>query len=244
MRLATFNILHGRDPDTDHVDPSRLAAAVRELDADVVALQEVDRNQPRSGHADLAAVAAEAMGAVDHRFVAALSGEERPDAAGYGVALLSRQPVSAWQVVRLPGVPVPAPWAFHDQRLPHLVRDEPRVGVAAEIEVPGGGRLTVVSTHLSFLTYWNRRQLRQLVRAVRPSPRPLVLLGDLNMGPGTATRTTGMRALAAHLTFPAWRPERQIDHALADGPVTAVASRALHAGLSDHLALTVDIRLG
>src|SRR4051794_910285 len=197
MRLATFNILNGRSPGDDHVDPGLLARAVREIDADVLALQEVDRNQARSAHADLTAVAAEAMGAVDHRFVAALSGSpgatwtaatgtEQPDSAGYGVALLSRHPVAAWEVVRLAGMPVPGPWLFHGRRLPRLVRDEPRVAVAAQVELPGGGCLTVANTHLSFLTYWNRRQLRQLLTSLREARRPLVLAGDLNMGPGPA----------------------------------------------------------
>lgn len=256
MRLATFNILHGsRHHGDQHVDPGLLAHAVRELDADVLALQEVDRNQSRSAHADLTAVAAEAMGAVDHRFVAALSGSpgatwtaatgaEHPDSAGYGVALLSRHPVAAWEVVRLPGAPVPAPWVFHGRRLPRLVRDEPRVAVAAQVELPGGGCLTVANTHLSFLTYWNRRQLRQLTAALREARRPLVLAGDLNMGPGPATAVSGLRSLAAHPTFPADRPEAQIDHVLADGPVRAVRSEACRLGISDHLALVVDVATG
>ena len=74
MRIATFNILHGRSPVDDRVDVERLAAAVKTLDADVLGLQEVDRDQPRSMGADLTAVAAEAMGAVDSQFVAALHG--------------------------------------------------------------------------------------------------------------------------------------------------------------------------
>jgi endonuclease/exonuclease/phosphatase family metal-dependent hydrolase len=74
MRIATFNILSGRSPGDDRVDEVRFAEAVRALDADVLGLQEVDRNQPRSQHADLTAIAAEAMGAVAHRFVAALHG--------------------------------------------------------------------------------------------------------------------------------------------------------------------------
>jgi endonuclease/exonuclease/phosphatase family metal-dependent hydrolase len=74
MRMATFNILHGRSIDDGKVDVDRLADCVRRLDADVLALQEVDCDQPRSAMADLTAVAAEAMGAVSHRFVAAVSG--------------------------------------------------------------------------------------------------------------------------------------------------------------------------
>ncbi len=64
MRLATFNILSGRRPGDGVADLAAFARAVAELDVDVLALQEVDRNQPRSGHGDLTAIAAEAMGAV------------------------------------------------------------------------------------------------------------------------------------------------------------------------------------
>ncbi|MFC7497578.1 MULTISPECIES: endonuclease/exonuclease/phosphatase family protein [unclassified Nocardioides] len=254
MRLATFNILHGRSPADDRVDVERFAAAVRELDADVLALQEVDRNLPRSAHADLTAVAAGAMGAAEHRFVAALDGSpgatwtaatgaEQPDSAGYGVALLSRYPVTAWEVVRLPALPARGPWRWHDQRLPRLVRDEPRVAVAAQVETPAGS-VTVANTHLSFLHYWNGRQLRQLVRALRDARRPLVLTGDLNMGPRRAERVTGLVSLAAHRTFPADSPDRQIDHVLADGALVATASEARRLALSDHLALVVDLEIG
>ncbi|MEV6815065.1 endonuclease/exonuclease/phosphatase family protein, partial [Micromonospora sp. NPDC051296] len=52
MRLATFNLLHGRSLTDGLVDPARLAAAVSDLDADVLALQEVDRDQSRSGNLD------------------------------------------------------------------------------------------------------------------------------------------------------------------------------------------------
>ena len=45
MRLATFNLLHGRSLTDGLVDSDRLAAAVAALDADVLALQEVDRDQ-------------------------------------------------------------------------------------------------------------------------------------------------------------------------------------------------------
>ena len=53
MRLATFNILHGRTVADGVVDLERLRAAVKAIDADVLGLQEVDCDQPRSQLADL-----------------------------------------------------------------------------------------------------------------------------------------------------------------------------------------------
>jgi endonuclease/exonuclease/phosphatase family metal-dependent hydrolase len=251
MRLATFNILHGRNPADDVVDVDVYAGAISTLDADVLALQEVDRNQSRSHGADLTAVAAEAMGAVEHRFVAAMTGspgaawvaatgEEQPDAATYGVALLSRHPVSAWQVVKLPVLHTPVPMRFRGERWPALVRDEPRVAVAATVEKPGG-TVTVACTHLSFVGWWNGRQLRALTSALGAVEGPLVLMGDLNMGLRRAVRISGLTPAARHPTFPADAPREQLDHVLTNGRLAATASEARRLPLSDHLALVVDL---
>jgi endonuclease/exonuclease/phosphatase family metal-dependent hydrolase len=254
VRIATFNILSGRSPTDDLVDEERFRTAIRTLDADLLGLQEVDRNQPRSQHADLTAIAAEAMGARDHLFVAALTGtagatwsaatgEEQPDSAAYGIAFLSRYAVHGWRIVRLPGAPVAVPHRFHGRILPTWVTDEPRVAVVAEVDSPVG-RLDVVTTHLSFLRPWNRRQLRRLMTALDPRPRPLVLLGDLNMGPRPARRITGMLPLGSGATFPVGDPREQIDHVLGDRAPAPVASRTLELPMSDHRALVVDVHDG
>lgn len=251
MRLATFNILSGRSPEDDSVDEDLFHRSVAELDADLLGLQEVDRNQPRSQHADLTAIAADAMGAPHHLFVAALAGtpgatwsaatgDEQPDSAAYGVAFLSRHPVVGWRVVRLPPVPLPVPHRFHGQRMPILVRDEPRVAVVADVDTPRG-RLQVVNTHLSFLNPWNRLQLRRLVRALGPRRCPVVLMGDLNMGPEPAVRTTGLRPLASGATFPAHDPREQIDHLLADEAVPPATGSVSRLPMSDHCALVADL---
>jgi endonuclease/exonuclease/phosphatase family metal-dependent hydrolase len=252
VRIATFNILHGRSPVDDQVDPDRFAEAVRLLDADVLCLQEVDRNQPRSAHADLTSAAAEVMGARDHRFVAALSGtpgatwlaatgDEQPDAAAYGIALLSRYPVTGWQVLRLPALPVSVPMRFPGRRLPEWVRDEPRVAVVADVHGPDRD-LRVATTHLSFIRGWNGRQLRLVTRSTKPGSVPLVLTGDLNMGPQRASDLTGMRPLASGPTFPAHDPSEQLDHILAYDPVLqARHEEVVRLPLSDHRALVADL---
>jgi endonuclease/exonuclease/phosphatase family metal-dependent hydrolase len=248
VRLATFNILSGRAPDAAVVDPGRFGAAIAGLDADVLALQEVDRGQPRSGGLDLTALAAEAMGATDHRFAAALAGRpgtwvpatgfEPVDGPAYGIALLSRHPVSAWRVVRLPALPGRVPYLWPGARRPSWVRDEARVALVADLATPIGP-LRVAATHLSFLAVSSGRQLRRLLAAVDDAD---VLAGDLNMRPARAARLTGLRALATGATFPARRPVVQIDHLLArDDRLVASGPRVVALPVSDHRALVVDL---
>jgi endonuclease/exonuclease/phosphatase family metal-dependent hydrolase len=255
VRIATFNILHGRSPEDGRVDVDRLADAVKGLDADVLGLQEVDRDQPRSMGADLTAVAAEAMGAPEHQFVAALSGtpggtwmaatgDEQPGSASYGIALLSRYPVVSWRVVRLPPLRASVPMWSRLTRRPFLANDEPRVAVAAVLDGPFG-QFTVCNTHLSFIPGWNGVQLRRLMRSLAGTREPLVLIGDLNMQRTHAAGVSGLRPIAAADTFPAHRPRRQLDHVLVRGRLEATGpAEAVRLPLSDHRALVVPCEPG
>jgi endonuclease/exonuclease/phosphatase family metal-dependent hydrolase len=258
VRLATFNLLHGRSPSDGRVDLPRLREAVAAIGADVLGLQEVDRGQPRSNGHDLTAEAAAAMGG-EGRFAPAMMGTPgerwRPadgdgdgaaapcDEPAYGVALISRLPVRRWVVARLPSAPLRAPilLAGPTRRVAWLP-DEPRVLLAAVLDTPGGP-LTVATTHLSHVPGWNGMQLLLAVRALRPLPAPRVLLGDLNL-PGLLPRAlTGWRRLGALPTYPADKPRVQLDHVLAHSrrPPRVVAAHAPAMPISDHRPLIVDL---
>lgn len=259
MRVATFNVLHGRSLRDGHVDGDRLARAVATLDADVLGLQEVDRAQSRSGLLDLTAIAADALGAAGHRFAPAIVGTPgqqfrpwRHDGDGdgqpcYGVSLISRWPVRRWQITRLSAAPVRSPvYVPGPTGGLLLLRDEPRVVLAAVIDAPTGP-LTVATTHLSFVPGWNLRQLRVAVRALRALPAPRLLIGDLNLPAGVAGAVSGWQVLARAATYPSPQPQVQLDHILADrrgraglGDIAEVSTPEVD--LSDHRPLVVRLR--
>jgi endonuclease/exonuclease/phosphatase family metal-dependent hydrolase len=259
VRVVTFNLLHGQSLGDGSVDESALRAAAETLDGDIVALQEVDRGQPRSQLVDQTAAVADALGAHHWRFVPTLRGtpgsdvqwtpstddDDETNQPTYGVGLVSRLPVQSWHVRRFGPAPVGMPLMVHGSRGLTHVRDEPRVGVAAVLD-GRSGPLTVVAAHLSFMPGWNIAQLRTLARWARGFPGPRLLIGDFNL-PGALPRvTTRWAQLARAATYPSWRPRVQFDHVLGDGIDTSAVRdvQVMRLAVSDHCALAVDLEIG
>jgi endonuclease/exonuclease/phosphatase family metal-dependent hydrolase len=258
MRIATFNLLHGISLTTGRATESDLRAAVTDLAADVLGIQEVDHAQDRSAGVDQAAVVADELGAAHWRFVPAVrgtpgpirgwtaaSGDAMPGVASYGVGLISRHRVLKWDVMRFAAAPGRTPLLVPGDP-PRLVRvpDEPRVAIAAVVDAPCGP-VTVITAHLSFVPGFNVVQLRRLAAWATTLPGPYLLIGDFNL-PGLVPRlVTGWTQLARIATYPAPRPRVQLDHVLARGvglaAVRAVSAR--HQPISDHRALVVDLEL-
>lgn len=249
LRVATWNLRHGRRASGGADDLGAVAARIAALDADVVAVQEVDRLQHRSGGVDQVAELAERLGWCG-LFAATMVGPVgamRPaprDGAGpdksalggdeggpaYGIGLLSRQPLSAATTTFLP--------ATTD------LDDEPRAALQAAV-CTSAGDVGITATHLSWLPWKAWRQAQSVIRLAAARPGPAVVIGDLNLPRclvRAALRGTGWHTAPAGATYPGRRALVQLDHVLVRGAQT-IATSIGPAYPSDHRVVSAALVL-
>lgn len=239
LRVATWNIAGARREGSGQVDLDAVVAGVRALGADLLALQEVDRQLARSGRADQPRLIAEALGADwSWSYAPALAGDDLrplagPDPGGpaYGNLLLSRLPLEAVEHLRFP----PAGGG------------EQRSALVGSVLI-GSRALTVAGAHLSNRQGHNVRQLRELQRTIATRAAPRLLLGDLNL-PALALRVASRRGWpgsGSGRTFPNSRPGQQLDHVLRNDPAGVLRPRGARvavASVSDHRALVAELEV-
>lgn len=219
--VASYNIHSGRGRDGKRV-PRRIADVLREIDGDIVGLQEVDW-RPGSGEAG----GSQATYFSDLIGFRALAGPNIRDHRGhFGNVLLTRLPVVAYRT--------------HDLS---VAGREPRGAIDA-ILGGDGGTLRAITTHLGLRPAERRRQAQRLAEIVSAAPAtPTVLLGDLNEwrigSPSLAALSDLFGNARQPRSFPARRPILRLDRILWRGCAAAGAveihGSALARIASDHL---------
>ena len=229
MKVASYNIHKCRGVD-GLTRPDRIIEVIRELGADLVALQEVDRRfGRRGGLLDPAALERETgMRLLVQSDVAHRHG-------WHGNALLVRSHPISYRRFRL-----------------KLPGGEPRGAIVAELNL-GEGRFRVIAAHLGLLRRSRLDQVSAIMSAFRDlPPMPTILLGDLNEW--RQRGRSSLRGLEATfgvapsiLSFPSRRPTFPLDRILG-WPAGLITDLAVHntrlARLSsDHLPLTANAHL-
>ncbi len=264
LRVGSYNLLHGMRVlgGAAEQDVDALRDSVAGLDVDVLGLQEVDAAQPRSGMVDQTALAADALGASEYRFVPTVVGTPGPKAdfrpstdadvaaawrgefraPKYGVGLVSRIAVREWRYLLMDPANVTMPLLVPGSPRPRVLRvpDEPRAAVAAVLDLPTP--VTVCTVHLSFVPFTNTRQLRQVQAWLADMPRPVILLGDFNLPGRIAARVTKWRETETGPSYPVFKPRVQFDHILSDG-IAGYGGKVHALPVSDHCAVTAEFAL-
>ncbi len=227
--IASYNI-HSCVGLDGHLAPERIVEVIRELDADIVALQEVDAQHRIGGYLDQWVYLAKELG-----YVCTPGISLRTHRRNYGNALLSRLPV---QTVRLHDLSV-------DKREPRGAID---IDVACEADRP----VRVIATHLGLRTAERRAQIGALLKLLKmESLAPATfLLGDLNewlpYSRNLRMLGRGFQKPAAPSTFPARWPVFALDRIFAVGAVS-ISNISAHCSslariASDHLPVCASFQ--
>lgn len=229
LRVATYNIKSGLYSSLDEVGD-----VLEELDADVIALQEVDRLSERTGGQDQAKELGERLG-MEHAFAAA-----RTESGGdYGVALLSRLPFREVRRIALES---------------SNMTMEPRVALDATLCL-GERELRAVSVHADVYPWAAADHARSLAEALEGTQGKGEVLrlvaGDLNAKPGEdgplALVEAGLVDVIASFggdlaTFLDYR----IDYVLADRPLAdgLLDVDVIDSDASDHRPVVTEMDPG
>ena len=229
LNVASYNIKHGLGMD-GVIDLERTARVLESLDAEVIALQEVDDRARRSDGVDQAAWLGERLG-MTHRF-----GAFMPFQGGrYGLALLTSLPITDH-----------ATWRLSDG-------NEPRVALAVTLEARDGRAVTVIVVHFDWVDddAFRFTQAEETIARLGTVETPWIVIGDFNDVPGS--RTMNAFAECGSLldkepgnaaTFPSEDPRIDIDHVVTGparswpaGVISVIDERIA----SDHRPLRVGL---
>jgi len=234
LRVLSYNIHHGEGMD-GKLDLERIANVIKSVDPHVVALQEVDRGVERTQGVDEPGELARLTGMtpVFERNIVYQGGD-------YGNAVLSKLPISGWRNVHVPS---------------HYVGEQ-RGALVLDLIAPDAKKTPIrfMATHIDYRPDDSERMdsVKKLEEVARERPDlPTLLVGDLNSKPDSRV----MKAFGENwtrtdssplLTFPADKPDRQIDYVLVR-PASrwkVVESRVLDEPVaSDHRPLLVVLEL-
>lgn len=225
--------------------------AINNLNADILAVHEVDYLQPRSKNVRQVEEIANNCGFQNWAFAPAISGTpgsywetshelitSRNNYAlptSYGIGLLSKIPVRNWHRLSLKKSLIGLPLAITSEKGMKInyVPDEPRAAIAAELD----NGITVITAHLSFVPPINTWQLRKICKWAEDIPGKKIFIGDFN---ALLFGTAGLNSINRARSYPGWNPKVKFDYILSN-TISGEELKLNFEGVSDHLPIGVLI---
>lgn len=217
LRVASFNIKYGAAAD---FDLSKIADIIKELDLDIVGIQEVDYKTTRSGSVDQPAVIAELAGMEYYQFYRCIDyrGGE------YGTLILSKYPIKRTRLHTL-----------------ESGDKEQRALGYAKIDV-NGTTVDFFNTHLSYESKELRAEQTALIKEIMSDRDSFILMGDLNTDDFTEFDLFGgtliNRQDRAFVTFPKY--QSSIDNIIFSERYTEKDAGVYETSYSDHNVLWAE----
>jgi endonuclease/exonuclease/phosphatase family metal-dependent hydrolase len=242
----------------------------KDLAPELVAVQECDYRLARTVDANQISEIAQSIGAPHFAFAPCIIGTPgekwrklsasdkgvitESDNAGthegaYGIGIASKIEVIKWHRLDLGNAPIGMPLLVPGDEgnpgklRPIYIRDEPRVALAATL-ING---ITVINTHLSFVPGYNIKQLRAIKRWATELEKEMnttaIIVGDLNLPKNLPVVASKWRSLATQATYPSWGAKIQFDYILTRSAMEATQLPTVATGVSDHLPLSVELKL-
>lgn len=236
MRLLSYNIHKGVGGRDRRYSLDRILQVIDETQPDLICLQEVARQSPRSHYHDQPKLIEQHFQAAGRLFQLNVSWRE----GGYGNLLLSRWPLET-----------------HHQISLRLYNKKPRGAQLAVINTPQGP-LQLVNIHLGLAEAERHWQIKHLLghgRFREAAHVPTLIAGDSNDWRNTLLQGSfsghGFDQLTAppgrYRTFPAYLPMGSLDKAFTRGDVrlseVKICRTPIARAASDHLPLVVDFDL-
>ena len=247
LRIVTLNIAHGRNQAANQLLLSKqdieqnivnIATVLKRVDADVVALQEVDGPSAWSGNFDHIEMLARTAGypwyyRADHAHGWLFN---------YGTAVLSRLPVDEVMQHTF----APSPPTFNKGFLLSKIRwrDDGSSETALAVDI--------VSVHLDFSRHNVRqKQIAEMSAALVGRENPMIILGDFNsewLADGSVVKRladeSGMSAYRPDADdLPTYKSDNRYDWILISNDFVFIRYEVLPDLLSDHRAVVADIGL-
>lgn len=250
LKIGTYNICHCCDftkfsppnyeRDNHVVNIEQTAKIIKDLDLDVIGLNEVYNN----GDSELVSFKNQT------EKIALLSGYpyyyyaqgKDYNFTDIGNAILSKYPIENLCTHPIPTVP--------ESEQTEDTWYEDRVIIDAIVNV-NGHKVNVIATHFGLAKIELERITTKICELIDNSKLPIVLMGDFNVEPDNEflhkiydrLKSTADELKNTQNTFPAWNPEVHIDYIFTSKNLSVLDYKVHNVLASDHLPISATIKL-